>query len=64
MSAVKKNLVGLGYSNDKRKRRNQHRQNAKTLLSNGGVFNVFSARGSTFWHVAQWHLNNAKYLGR
>jgi len=52
------------YSSDKRKRRNQHRQNARHLLTNGGFFNGFSAPGSTFWQVAQWHLAQARYLGR
>lgn len=54
----------MGYSNDKRKRRNQHRTNAKKLLKSGGFFNNYSAVGSSFWYVAQWHLSQARYLGR
>ena len=52
------------YSTDKRKRRNQHRKAARHLLTHGGFFNGFSAPGSTFWHVAQWHLSMARHLGR
>lgn len=52
------------YSTDKRKRRNQHRTAAKSLLGSGGFFNGFSARGSTMHSVAGWHLAQARYLGR
>lgn len=45
---------------DKRKKRRMHRNAAKNLLSNGGLFNGFSAPGSTFWCVAQWHLKQAR----
>lgn len=48
-------IAMMGFSPDKRKRRRQHRHAAKHLLSNGGLFNGFSAPGSTFWCVAQWH---------
>jgi hypothetical protein len=52
----------MGFSLDKRKRRRQHRLAAKNLLTNGGVFNGASARGSTFHGVALWHLDQARYL--
>jgi hypothetical protein len=52
------------YSIDKRKRRNQHRTMAKSLISSGGFFNGLSAKGSTFGSVAWWHLQQARYLGR
>lgn len=54
----------FSFSPDKRKRRNQHRRAAINLLRNGGVFNNFSAKGTTFNAVATWHLYNARYLGR
>lgn len=54
----------LGFSADKRRRRNQHRRAAKQLLKSGGFFNGLSARGSTFHAVAMWHLAQARYLGR
>lgn len=54
--------VGMGFSSDNRKRRRQHRRAAKRLLNGGGFFNGFSAVGSTFWHVAQWHLQQARAL--
>lgn len=49
---------------DKRKLRRGHRKSAKNLLKNGGFFNNFSARGSTFWCVAMWHLKKARNIGR
>lgn len=45
---------------DPRKKRRGHRQAAKNLLRNGGIFNNYSAPGSTFWLVAQWHLKKAR----
>lgn len=45
---------------DKRKKRRLHRNAAKSLLSNGGLFNNFSAPGSTFYAVAMWHLKQAR----
>lgn len=45
---------------DPRKKRRGHRKSAKNLLSNGGIFNGYSARGSSFWCVAQWHLKKAR----
>ncbi len=47
---------------DRRKRKRAHRRAAKNLLGNGGLFNGFSAPGSSFWYVAQWHLKMARYL--
>lgn len=49
---------------DKRKVRRMHRQAADNLLSSGGFFNSFSARGSTFHFVAMWHLNRARNFKR
>lgn len=44
----------MGYSDDRRKRRNQHRTAAKQLLHNAG--------GGTFRSVAHWHLMQARWL--
>lgn len=52
----------MGYSPDKRKRRRQHRANARDLLGNGGFFNGYSAPGSMFWELAQWHKAQARAL--
>jgi hypothetical protein len=54
--------VDMGFSADKRKRRNEHRAAAKKLLKSGGFFNCYSARGSTFGQVAAWHLSQARLL--
>ncbi len=54
--------VEHGWPADRRKRRRAHRRKAKYLLSNGGFFNNYSARGSSCWEVAQWHLACARYL--
>lgn len=53
-----------GYSTDKRKRRNQHRNMAKHLLTSGSFLSAKTRIGSTLWFVAKWHLDNARYLGR
>lgn len=45
---------------DKRKKRRSHRKAAKKLLNSGGFFNNFSAIGSTFWCVAQWHIKQSR----
>lgn len=45
---------------DKRKKRRAHRKAAKNLLKNGGLFNGFSAPGSTFFCIAQWHLKQSR----
>lgn len=58
----KKKAVEMGFSADKRKRRNEHRAAAKKLSKSGGFFNGFSARGSTFGQVIAWHLSQAKLL--
>jgi len=58
----KRRAIEMGYSGDKRKRRRQHRLAAKQLLTSGGIFNNFSARGSTFHCVAMWHLEQARAL--
>lgn len=47
---------------DKRKQRRAHRRAARYLLTHGGFFNGYSAPGSTFWSVAQWHLQQARKL--
>lgn len=52
----------MGYSHDLRRRRRQHRVQARVLLKSGGVFNAFSARNSTFGQVAAWHLAQARML--
>jgi len=54
--------VNMGFSTDKRKRRNQHRRAAAKLLRSGGFFNCYSARGSTFVAVVAWHLSQARVL--
>jgi hypothetical protein len=54
----------MGYSTDERKWWHQHRTSARKLLGSGGLFNNYSAVGSSFWYVAQWHLSQARYLGR
>lgn len=59
---AQKQAASFGYSADPRKQRRQHRQAANDLLRNGGAFNGFSARGSTFHSVATWHLEQAKLL--
>jgi hypothetical protein len=58
-------LSGYGYSPDKRKRRNQHRTAARQLIKDGTFLNPGCApRGSIPGVMAQWHLNNARWLGR
>lgn len=49
-----------GMTIDKRKKRRAHRKAAKNLLKNGGLFNGFSAPGSTFFCIAQWHLKQSR----
>ena len=52
-------LPNHGYSADKRKRRNQHREAAKSLIKqNIGVFGVSESINAVAW----WHLQQAKYL--
>ena len=57
-----KQAIAMGFSTDKRKRKNQHRTASRNLLRNGGFFNCYSARGSTFGDVAAWHLSQARAL--
>jgi hypothetical protein len=54
--------VAVGFSRDKRKRRNQHRTAARKLLAGGTLFNTVAPRGSIPWSVAQWHLAQARAL--
>lgn len=49
-----------GFSQDKRRRRNQHRTAAQALLDGGTLFNSTAPVGSTPWTVAQWHLRMAR----
>lgn len=49
------NALAMGYSPDKRKRRRQHRKNARHLSEFGG---------GTMRAVAKWHLAQARYVGR
>lgn len=58
----KQRAAQMGFSSDKRKRRRQHRNAAKNLLGSGGIFNGFSAPGSGFWEIAQWHKGQARAL--
>jgi hypothetical protein len=58
----KRAALEMGYAADKRKRRRQHRVAALELLKNGGLLNWNSARGSTFWQVAQWHKAQARAI--
>ncbi len=67
MSTVKSTarLLKAGYEwpTDKRKRRRAHRQAAKALMGMGTFLNPGrSPRGSTPHAVAQWHLQNARWL--
>jgi hypothetical protein len=61
MKLIKKSSTApLGFSADRRKRRNQHRTAAQKLLRSGGLMNWWSARGSTFAGVARWHMEKAR----
>ena len=59
---ISKQPVQIGFFTDKRRRRRQHRCAARNLLRQGGFFNAWSARGSVFGQVAQWHLGRARAL--
>lgn len=52
----------MGFSTDMRKRKRQHRRKARHLLTNGGLFNGFSAPGSNMHAVAMWHLEQARAI--
>lgn len=55
----------MGYSDDKRKRRRQHRKNARNLMGAGTFLNPRRAPiGSIPYEVAQWNLFQARYYGR
>lgn len=56
--------VHLGLSRDQRKRKRSHRKAARTLLRCGGFFDQFSAPGSSFYDIAQWHLSQAQLLAQ
>ncbi|GKS95598.1 MULTISPECIES: hypothetical protein [unclassified Acidovorax] len=56
--------IKMGYSADKRKRKNQHRVNAKQLLREAGFFAQGGQRGTTMHQVAKWHLDQARMLAR
>lgn len=56
--------ASFGFSTDKRRRRRQHRQAARALINGGTFLNGRAPVGSTPWHVAQWHLQMARYVGR
>lgn len=51
----------MGYSADKRRRRRQHRRNARYLMAAGTFMNPgHSPRGSIPQGVAAWHLAQAR----
>lgn len=54
--------VAMGFSADRRKRRRQHRLAARRLLASTGVFVPQQAPGTSFHAVAQWHLEQARWL--
>jgi hypothetical protein len=54
----------MGFANNARQRKRQHRRAAKGLLKSGGFFNGNSMRGTTFHAVAMWHLAQARVLAQ
>lgn len=54
--------IRMGYSADKRKRKNQHRELAKQLLGENGFFAQGKQRGTTMNALAHWHLAQARLL--
>lgn len=56
--------VEMGYSLDKRKRKNQHRKAAKQLLLEMGFFARGRDRRTTMNSVAGWHLAQARMLAQ
>lgn len=54
----------MGFSTSDRKRKRQHRQQARQLLTSGGFFNGNSMRGTSFHEVAMWHLAQARLLAQ
>jgi hypothetical protein len=53
---TKAQALSMCYSSDKRKRRREHRRNARELRKFGG--------GGTIAAVISWHLYQAQWLGR
>lgn len=60
----KDRAAALGYSADKRRRRREHRRNARDLLEGGVLFYAKAPVGSTPHTIAMWHLYQARYWGR
>lgn len=54
--------LARGFSHDRRKRRHEHRREAKRLIAGGTLFNAKAPRGSIPHEVARWHLFQARYL--
>lgn len=52
--------IKLGYSADKRKRRREHRANAKRLIAGGTFLNARAPKDSIPGFVARWHLAQAR----
>lgn len=50
--------TAYGYSSDKRRRRREHRRNAKSLRGEN------KRGGQMLEDVARWHLFQARYWGR
>ena len=55
-----KHALEMGFSQDRRKRRSEHRTAAKNLINGGTLFNSKAPPGSIPWVVAQWHLFQAR----
>lgn len=49
---------------DKRRRRRSHRHAARQLLRGGTFLNAIAPVGSIPWLAAQWHLDQARAIGR
>ena len=54
--------ISMGYSADKRKRKNQHRTCSKEILKEFGFFARGNQRGTTMNGIALWHLSQAYLL--
>lgn len=63
-SLTKSEVQRMGFADDARQRKRQHRRAAKRLLKSGGFFNGNSMRGTTFHAVAMWHLAQARVLAQ
>lgn len=55
--------IVYGYSADKRKRRNQHREAAAALGKDTGFFSD-NRKGTIGNSLVSWHLKQARYLKR